>query len=104
MKIETTFNNGDRAWASNGGQPHRVTIGQVRVQITETPGINGGYVEPEAPNVCFSNFAPESERLEQYMAIETGIGSGSVYTLGVNIFETEAEAQAAILELTKGAQ
>lgn len=101
MKIETTFSPGDKAWTSTGGIAREVTIGQVRVEITDTPGINGGCIEPAAPSISFDNYAPKQEREESYMAIETGIGSGSVYTLGVHIFVSRAEAEEAIEEANK---
>lgn len=59
-----------------------MTIGQVRVSITDSPG-DGDSV--------FSNYGPQHGREEQYMCIESGIGSGSLYYAD-DLFATEAEA------------
>ncbi len=70
----------------------QLTIGQVRVAITESPGTDderGGIKSTDGTG--FSNYSPISKREEQYMCIETGIGSGSIYDVE-NLFVTEAEA------------
>lgn len=61
----------------------RLTIGRVGVEICESPGLPGKSI--------FSNFGPQSKREESYMAVETGVGSGSVYPVE-DLFHTEAEA------------
>jgi len=89
MKITTQFSNGDKAWVFTYAKSPKVglaTVGQVRVTITESQGDGED---------GFDNFRPQSSRVEEYMCEETGIGSGTIYTLGESIFETEAEAQAA---------
>ena len=48
-----------------------LTIGQVRITITDSPGQEGETV--------FDNFKEQHGREESYMCIETGIGSGSVH-------------------------
>jgi hypothetical protein len=48
------------------------TIGHVRVEHTDSPGIAGEEV--------FDNFKAQKEHKEQYMCIETGIGSGSLWS------------------------
>lgn len=78
-----------------GHEVRRGTIGQVRVEVTNSEGVNGGYTRPEV-DVAFDNYKPQKNWLEQYMCIETGIGSGSVYTLGVHIFATKEEAESAL--------
>ncbi len=88
MDIKTTFSNGDKAWVfTYAGTPivGEATIGQVRITITESKGREG--------EEMFDNFKPQSDREEQYMCEETGIGSGCIYTLGENIFATEEEAR-----------
>ena len=90
MNIQTKFCNGDKAWTiqRNGVgvfYPFCGTIGQIRVEITDSPGRDGEEI--------FDNYKPQKERVEQYMLVETGIGSGSVYTLGSHIFETKAECE-----------
>lgn len=60
----------------------RHTVGQVRVQRTL----------PSA-RICDSYAIYE----EVYMCIETGVGSGTLWEYGKNIFATEAEAQAGVV-------
>lgn len=91
MKIETTFSCGDRAWVFTGEKAELLTIGQVRVEVTDSPGI-------EQSGIQFDNFKPQASRKEQYMCLETGIGSGSLYALGEHIFATEAECLTANAE------
>jgi len=86
--LESTFDLGDKAWIYCD-RPTLVTIGQVRIEVTESPGL-----DLDDP-VQFDNYAAQSGRKEQYMCVETGIGSGSVYTLGVHIWPTEEACIAA---------
>jgi hypothetical protein len=61
----------------------RMTVGQIRV--TETlPSARPGY---------------DSDPLfkEEYMCVETGVGSGNIWQYGKNIFATEADAKAAVI-------
>jgi hypothetical protein len=55
--------------------PEQITIGRVRVEMTDTPG-NGD------PDEIFDNYKPQKSYEESYMAVETGIGSGRVYPQG----------------------
>lgn len=60
----------------------RLTVGQIRV--TETlPGARFFSEEP-----CYK---------EEYMCVETGVGSGTIWTYGKSIFATEAEAHAGVI-------
>ena len=61
----------------------RLTVGQIRV--TET-------APSERPNY-------DSDPLfkEEYMCIETGVGSGTLWQYGKNIFATEADAKAGVV-------
>lgn len=86
MKIETMFSAGDMAWCVTERGVEHLTIGQVRVEVTESPGTG---------DTIFDNYKPQSGYKEQYMCVETGIGSGNVYTLGETIFGTEKEAMSA---------
>lgn len=61
----------------------QMTVGQVRVEISDSPG--------EAGYSCYSNYGPQRKRVEQYMCVESGIGSGSLYYVE-DLFETEQEA------------
>lgn len=90
MIIQTAFNNGDKAWAFVEGHSMELTIGRVRVEVTDSPGIPG--------ESFFSNYRPQKEYVEQYMCVETGVGSGSVYTLGEHIFHTKEECDKANAE------
>jgi len=93
MKIETKFSCGDKAWVpqqiSRGRFiPVEVTVGQVRAEYTDSPGRPG--------EDLFYNYMTQKEYKEQYMCVETGIGSGSIYTLNEHIFATEDECREAI--------
>jgi ribosomal protein L37AE/L43A len=61
------------------------TVGRIEIQVTDSPGY------PSEINA--DNYKAQKGRAEKYMCIETGIGSGSVYTLNEHIFATKAEAQ-----------
>lgn len=86
MNITTAFSPGDRIWCviwaaeNNAHEPQLLTVGQVRVCITDTPGLDLG------DGMYWDNFKARQDRVEEYMCIETGIGSGQVYTLGKHAF------------------
>jgi hypothetical protein len=91
MKIETSFDIGDKVFLLMSGIKVRLaTIGQVRISITDSPGIEG--------EELFSNYMPQKEREERYMCIETGIGSGQVWEEGKGLFRTEELAKIASKE------
>ena len=92
--VRTTYAPGDMAWVLDGDKVERRTVGQVRVILTDSPGINGGRVESALPDVAFDNFKPQHRREEEYMMVETGIGSGRLYTLGKHVFGSREEAEA----------
>ncbi len=76
---------GEAAWRREAWYVDReLTIGQIRVEVTDSPGTDDGN---------FSNFKPQSGREEHCMCVETGIGSGSVWPVDV-LFATRDEAQA----------
>ena len=90
MKIETTFSCGDKAWVYMDG-PMEVTIGHVRVEYTHSKGLKGGKVDDSLP-VAFDNYKPKAAKYEEvYMAVETGIGSGTLWKMNESIFRTEDE-------------
>lgn len=94
MNIITRFSPGDTIWCTgNDREPRHLTVGQVRITITDTPGLDLG------DGINWDNFKPRNERLEQYMCVETGIGSGSVFTLGRHAFATREECEQRILEI-----
>lgn len=76
---------GDFGSCTVGPRATPLTIGQVRVSIADSPG--------DGHSGLFSNYGPVHERKEEYMAIETGIGSGNVYYDHL-LFNTEQEALA----------
>jgi hypothetical protein len=89
MRIDTRFSCGDIVWCVIGLEDVvQGTVGQVRAVSTFSPGREGEEV--------FANYKPQSGYKEEYMCVETGIGSGLVYALGVNIFEHENEARSAL--------
>jgi hypothetical protein len=70
----------------------QVTIGQVRVSITDSPGSDNHWGPTYSTDGNgFTNYSPIQKREEEYMCIETGIGSGSLYKVE-DLFATEAEA------------
>lgn len=89
MKFETTFSPGDKAYCLNLNSLRidLLTVGQVRVSHTDSPGIG--------EETIFSNYQPQHEHEESYMCIESGIGSGTVYHIGKSIFKSHEEAAAA---------
>jgi hypothetical protein len=93
MKLYSKFNPGDKVWCIDKGEiAVELTVGQVCVKITDSPG---------KPGTIFDNFKPQSGHEESYMCVETGINSGSVFTLDRNIFMTKNEAENAILNFKK---
>lgn len=82
MRIDTKFAPGDKVWVLYDGLPREVTVGQVRVVVTDSPGLG---------ETDWQNYRAQSGRLEEYMCVETGVGSGTVYTLGQSVFGTRDE-------------
>lgn len=91
MKIETRFAPGDKIWVTHLGRNScslELTVGRVQATVTDSPG--------RGDEEMFDNYKKQSSYEENYMCVETGIGSGSVYTLGVHAFATKEEADSAI--------
>lgn len=87
MKIETVFSCGDKGFVVTGhfgSEIQELTVGQVRVEVTSSPGLDGMNQ--------YTNYAACEGYKEQVMCIETGVGSGSVWTAGENIFKTREDA------------
>lgn len=81
----TKLKLGGQAFGVSGGLDptiQRLTVGQIRV--IETLPTSRFF----ADDVCYK---------EEYMCVETGVGGGTVWTYGKNIFATEAEAQAGVI-------
>lgn len=89
MIIETTFKPGDKGWVFFDSV-RQLTIGKVTVEITDSPGMDD--------EETFDNYKPQRGRKESYMCVETGIGSGTVYTLGEHIFTTREACEQANAE------
>lgn len=88
MIMKSRFNIGDKVFCILGGnEVHDLTIGQVRIVITDSLGTG---------DTLFDNYKPQRSYKEEYMCVESGIGCGSVYTLDRNIFATEEEANDAL--------
>lgn len=89
MKLYSKFNCGDTVWCIQGGKNVvALTVGQVSVKVTDSPGIPG--------ETTFDNYKPQTSREEQYMCVESGINGGAVYSLNKNIFATKNEAENAL--------
>lgn len=87
MKLNTTFTCGDTAWivcGQWGSKIEEYTVGQIRVVVTDSKG---------EPDSMFSNYKPQQDYVEEIMCVETGVGSGSVYTVGKHAFKTRDEAE-----------
>lgn len=93
MKIETALSCGDLAWCISDGDVCQLTVGKVQVEVVDTPGINGGAIEPGYPDIQFDNFMPKSSYQETYMMVETGVGSGRLYRLNEHVFASRQEAE-----------
>jgi hypothetical protein len=81
----TKLKLGGEAFGVSGGLDptiQRLTVGQIRV-IETLP--SSRFFEHD---VCYK---------EEYMCVETGVGGGTVWTYGNNIFATEAEAQTGVI-------
>lgn len=98
MHIETKLSVGDKGWTFDGTHVRQRTIGQIRIEYTQSDGIGDGYMEGGV--ICSSgdeyatNYAPMPPKLiESYMCVETGIGSGSIYTFGETMFLTEEDCR-----------
>lgn len=79
MQIETKFSNGDTVYAVGPGGVYNgpFLVGKVQVEIVDSPGIPG--------EEFFDNFKSQKNYREQYMLVETGIGSGTCY-LAENLY------------------
>jgi hypothetical protein len=89
MDIKTKFSCGDKAWTFSGSHSEEMTIGSIEVTVTNSAGDDGQ---------MFDNYKSQSGYVEKYMCTETGIGSGSVYTLNEHIFGTKEECDVANAE------
>lgn len=81
----TKLKLGGPAFAVHGGLDPSIqllTVGQIRVIET-------------LPKTRF--FEDEGCYREEYMCIETGVGSGTVWEYGKNIFATEADARIGVI-------
>jgi len=81
----TKLKLGGTAYGVSGGLDPRVqtlTVGQIRV--TET-----------LPRARL--WSDDQCYMEEYMCVETGVGSGQIWRYGKNIFATEADAQQGVI-------
>jgi len=97
MKLETKFSCGDTVYVfsagctkENPGFARQMTIGRVQISHTGRLTASGGVLY-RGNKVFEPDLRPEFE--ESYMCVETGIGTGSIWTLE-NIFRTAEEALA----------
>lgn len=90
MQFNSAFEIGQKVWVFDGKEPRILTIGKIIIEYTDSPGREGEEI--------FDNYKPQKKYVERYMCIETGIGSGSVWEFGKNIFETKAECLTGIMD------
>ena len=95
MKINTFFNTGETVYGVQKVYPTDrweiigpLIIGQIRVTLTDSPGL------PDEKT--FDNYKAKKEYTEEYMCVETGIGSGQVYPME-RLFKYKEEAQAIVV-------
>lgn len=95
MKIETNFSPGDAVYIIEHGMTKKwvlsgpLTIGQVRAVVTESPGREG--------EELFDNYKPQQDYKEEYMCVETGIGTGRVY-YHTDVFHDIESAQIEVIK------
>jgi len=65
------------------------TVGRIEISYIDSPGI------PQCGMFQFDNYKAQKKREEQYQAIQTGIGSGCLYSRE-NMFMTRKEAEKAL--------
>lgn len=82
MDIKTAVGIGEKIWVFMDGRTQQLTVGQIRVQVTDSKGVEDS---------MFSNYQARKDYEETYMCEETGIGSGNVWELGKSAFLTENE-------------
>ena len=94
MKFESKFNIGDKVFPAYGSDIilYPITIGKIKVEHTDSPGREG--------EELFDNYKRQNDYKEEYMCVETGIGSGSVYN-GERLFKNREGAVEKLIEITK---
>lgn len=96
MKFESKFNIGQAVFIAEfaNSAAYRTqtltvagpfTIGQIRITHTDSLGI-------EQDGIQFDNYKAQQSYVEEYMFVETGIGSGTIYNSD-KVFATMGEAQ-----------
>lgn len=94
MKYKSHLSNGKKAFAviftcSKIPKIKELTIGKVIIEHTDSPGL--------PTNEIFDNYKPQHKYKEFYQCVETGIGTGSLYTYGESIFKTREECEQAVI-------
>ena len=94
MKFESKFNIGDKVYPAYGSDIilYPITIGKIKIEHTDSPGREG--------EELFDNYKRQNDYKEEYICVETGIGSGSVYN-GERLFKNRDDAVKKLIEITK---
>lgn len=99
MLIETKLSCGDTGYIYRVGHTKEVpghavglTVGQVRAVFTKSEGLKRGQVFQGCVLSSDNTLPKNAEYKEEYMCVETGIGSGTVWEFGRTIFLTKEEA------------
>lgn len=99
-RYQTAFAPGDKGWVYFDAGARQLTVGKVMFIHTRSPGSNehlGGIFSID--NDGTTNYDPTEDSFkEECMCAETGIGSGTIYTVGQHIFVTEDACRAAYAE------
>lgn len=89
MIIRTTFDMGDAVFVViNDKILGPLTVAMVRVLYIDSPGREG--------EELFDNYKAQKRHEEEYMCVETGVGTGSVYRVD-QLHRNRVSAEAAAL-------
>ena len=93
MIFNSKFHIGDQVWVPYNNEAKHVTIGKIIIEHTDSKGIEG--------EETFDNYKAQKKYVEKYMCTETGIGSGSIWELGKNLFDSMDKCLKAIEDNNK---
>ena len=93
MQFTSQLSNYDKAFVitftcNNMPVITELTVGKVIIEDTNSPGRSGEEI--------FDNYKAQRHYSEHYQCVETGIGTGSLYKYGDNIFKTKEECDKAV--------
>ena len=84
MIFQSVANIGSKIWVTGDDEPRHLTVGQITIIHVDSKGSGDD-------DEMFDNYKPQKSYTESYMCDETGIGSGTVYTLNKHAFTSYPE-------------